>query len=326
MKAFKLFLVPLLMATPVWPASPSAISAQKLGLAAFHAPAVPFQARVILTEWRDGENRAEEARLYFSPPNSYRIEFLAFDGSVKKVVQTEDVNSYVMAGVTEKAPGNGPLQVSSLLTAKQVEDLLVANYTFELKGSETFIGRPVWALRLHPRTPGKPAHELKIDKQTLVVLEQRRYVTDDKMGSLTQFSTFEPNKVLAAELFLQPSQALAPKTDVNLGSAALQTPPESYRVLPAGFSLNGYRTFQVAGTSANHFIYTDGALPLSVFETKLPVRFPERRSPADKNSVSGPTELTSADQVVYDKKGNNYLTIVGEVSPDLLHNIADHFN
>jgi hypothetical protein len=35
--------------------------------------------------------------------------------------------------------------------------------------------------------------------------------------------------------------------------------------------------------------------------------------------------LSSADQVFYTRNGKDYFTVIGEVSPELLHDIADHF-
>jgi outer membrane lipoprotein-sorting protein len=330
---FKSALAALVLYAPIAWADPAPM-AQKLALAAFKSPSTPFQAKLMLTEWRNGESRAEEARLFFSPPNSYRIEFLSFDGAVKRIIVSDEKNSRVFSPSLEGPSfSNSLLQTPALLTPEKTAELLLANYNFVLKGSEMFIGRPVWVLQLVPRVPGKPLHELRIDQETLVVLEQRRYVSKDKIGSLTRFSDFEPNKELSAELFTMDSSddgILEKKNDDAIPPVFSVAPPpqESYRLLPAGFSLQEVRSFEVEGTTANHFTYTDGALPLSVFETKLPVRFPEKKYASDKmDLVANPTNgFSSSDQVVYGKKGQNYFTIVGEVSPDLLQMIAEHFN
>lgn len=320
-----LFTLVLFISPAAW--SVEKPTAQKLATAAFKSPAVPFEAKLILTEWKKGETRAEEARLFFAPPNSYRIEFLAFDGSVRKIVLTDE--KYAQVGSGKSPLVGGPLNLTSLLSDNEAEGLLLKNYTPEIKGQETFIGRPVWVVHLKPRTDGKPVHELKIDQQTQIVLEQRRYINGTDTGSLTRFSTFEPNKTFSSDIFPISDQIMI-KKDGELAApsfATVPSTPEQFRSLPAGFSLNGHRTFEVEGTTANYFTYTDGALPLSIFKTTLPVRFPTQSSMSDKLSVvsgSG-TGLSSADQILYGKHGQDYFTIIGEVSPDLLHTIANHF-
>src|SRR5690242_18007067 len=97
---------------------------------AFQNPKVPFQARLILTEWKEGESKMEEANLLYSPEHAYRIEFLKFDGTVKRVVYTTANDTFT----------------NNFLTANEIESLLGKNYTFQLKGTETFIGRPVWVI------------------------------------------------------------------------------------------------------------------------------------------------------------------------------------
>jgi hypothetical protein len=308
----------------------SAAQIHELALSAFRSPKIPFEARLMLTEWRQGGSRAEEIRMYFSPPESYRIEFLAFDGSVRKVVMTNEKNAYVSVPGTDNAPLGSPLSSSDLLSDKEIEDLLTKNYIAEVTGTGTFIGRPVWYVLLTPRTDGKPTHELKIDRETHVVLEQRRYMKKDDAGSLTRFSTFEPNKKFAQNVFpaVEDPMYMAKKDDSAPGSPTFKSvspPPESYMKLPAGFFLKSYRSFEVEGTMANYYNYTDGALPLSVFKTKLPVKFPEDMSASDKLKIFPESGLASADSVFYQKVGKDYFTVIGEVSPELLHDIADHF-
>src|SRR5262249_2316149 len=148
----------------------------------------------------------------------------------------------------------------------QMTALLQKNYKFSVKGSDTFIGRPVWLLEMTPKSDGKPKHELKIDKETLVVLEHRRFLPHDKIGSLTQFSTFEPNRKFASGTFSfsNKSGLTADKQDFKMPKPdASKTPPENMRALPEGFMLSSFNVFEVEGTQANHFYYSDGALPLS---------------------------------------------------------------
>ncbi len=310
--------------------SPAAI--KDLAIAAFQPPKVPFEARLMLTEWRQGKTNAEEVQLYFTPPEAYRIEFLSFNGQIQKTVLTNEKTAYIRStGDAKTLPVDTPLQISSLLTDEQVEDLLTKNYIFEVKGTDMFIGRSVWLLQLSPRVSGKPIHELKVDRETQVVLEHRRYLTKEDAGSLTRFSTFRPNKKFAEDVFL-PVEAITGFTTSaahDLDSPTFKTmspPPDSYLQLPAGFFLRGYRSFQVQGTTANYFSYTDGATPLSVFKTTLPVKFPQGTSVSDKLTVL-PTEvgLSSADQIYYGRSGQDYYTLIGEISPDLLNNIANHF-
>lgn len=327
--ALGLVMTAALIGRPVAFSAPTpTVEARRIALAAFRTPTVPFQAKLMLTQWRNGESRAEEARLYFSPPNSYRIEFLDFDGAVKKVVLTDEKNARVSVPSLGASPLESEVaQVPNLLGREQIEELLISNYDFELKGAESFIGRQVWVVNMIPRTTGKPFNELRVDQQTMVVLEQRRYVAQDEIGSLTRFSSFEPNKTASADLFSFGTSVGLIETNKDVQSRRRsEMPLGARRQLPAGFSLNGFRTFEVQGTLANHFTYTDGALPLSVFETKLPVHFPSKPSMSEKTDAIVPSNgFSSTDQVLYAKKGKNYFTIIGEASPALLQTISNTF-
>ncbi len=316
---------------PLWAANPTAA---QLASAAFKTPAIPFQSRLILTEWKDGDSHAEEVNLFYSPPGIYRIEFLGFDGSVKKVVINDASKKQVSLKNENQNPAvvEYPPQFSDLINPEEMTTLLEKNYKFTLKGSDTFIGRPVWILEMTPKSAGKPKHELKIDKETLVVLEHRRFLPNDKIGSLTRFSTFEPNKTFAGGTFSLSKQAAdlaTDKRDFEMAKPdALKAPPEKMRTLPEGFTLSSYNVFEVEGTAANHFYYSDGALPISVFETKLPIHFPVKTSASEKIdfTVVPSYGLSSVDQVAYGKRDGNYITVIGEVSPSLLQTIVHRFN
>jgi hypothetical protein len=320
----------VICSAPLWAAD---VSAQKLAAAAFRNPVVPFQSRLILTEWNKNDSHAEEVNLLYTPPGVYRVEFLAFDGSIKKVVINDSGKNQMSMknGADSPAAPSYPPQFADLISPEGQEALLKKNYKFNLMGSDTFIGRPVWVLEILPQTKGKPRHELKIDKETMVVLEHRRFLPDDQIGSLTRFSTFEPNKTFAVNTFSladQKTPAAGTKRDFELAKPATKKPPADMRTLPAGFTLSSYNVFEVEGTTANHFYYSDGALPLSVFETKLPVHFPVKAVAADKmDFMVVPTYgISSVDQVVYGKRGKNYITIIGEASPTLLQTIVRRFN
>jgi hypothetical protein len=309
-------------------------TAEQLAAAAFKNPTIPFQSRLILTEWKEGDSHAEEVNLFYSPPGIYRIEFLAFDGSVKKVVINDATKNQVTLKNGEHVPAvvAYPPQFSEMLGPDEMSALLQKNYNFKLKGSDTFIGRPVWLVDMAPKAPGKPQHELKIDKETFIVLEHRRFLPNDKIGSLTRFSTFEPNKTFAPGTFsfAKQSDGLATdKRDFEMPkSDTAKAPPAKLRTLPEGFALSSYNEFQVEGTVASHFYYSDGALPISVFETKLPIHFPGKTNVSDKTDFAVvPTYgLSSVDQVAYGQRNGHYVTVIGEVSPSLLQTIIHNFN
>lgn len=308
-------------------------AAEQLAAAAFKNPSTAFQSRLILSEWKGDESRAEEVNLSYSPPGMYRIDFLGFDGNVKRTVLTDSAkNVSIQRNANDKSGSvaNYPPQFADMIRPEAMEALLKKNYTFSITGSDTFIGRSVWLLEMKPQTEGKPLHQLKIDKETLVVLEHRRFLPNDKIGSLTRFSTFEPNKTFTAGTFSATGEGLqmAQKRDFETKLTNATPPPANMRDLPAGFTLSSYNVFEVDGTPANHFYYSDGALPLSVFETKLPVKFPQKASTSEKaDFMLVPTYgLSSVEQVAYGKRRGNYITIIGEVSPSLLKTIVHRFD
>jgi negative regulator of sigma E activity len=320
----------LICAANSWAKEPSA---QELAASAFKSPAIPFQSRLILTQWSGSDSRAEELNLDYNPPGIYRIEFLAFDGSVKKVVINDAVKKQVSMQTDKQAPSvvEYPPQIGELISPTEMSDLLQKNYKFSLKGSDTFIGRPVWVVEMTPKTDGKPTHILKIDKDTMVVLEHRRFLPNDQIGSLTRFSTFEPEKKFAEGTFSFSNRPglSTDKRDFEMPKPEnLKPPPDNMKKLPNGFELSSYNVFEVQGTQADHFYYSDGALPLSVFETKLPIHFPVKTRVSDKSDFTSVAtqNLSSVDQIVYGKRNGTYITVIGEASPALLQSIVKHIN
>src|SRR5687768_17787338 len=52
----------------------------------FDAPTLAYEGHMMITQWRGSEIKAEEALVYYKPPNNYRMEFLLPDGSIDRVV------------------------------------------------------------------------------------------------------------------------------------------------------------------------------------------------------------------------------------------------
>lgn len=294
----------------------------ELASVAYQNPSMPFQARILVTQWQSDNTKAEEVEIYFTPPNSYRMEFFSLNGNLVRVVQMNGDREQVTLMENGKAAHvySHP-HPKRLLPHQQQEDLLSYNYTASIIGSDQMIGRPVWVVELKPLSDGKPIQQLKIDQGTRVILELKRSIPNEKFGSITRFIKFEPQKSLSQDLFLASSLGgletpLETSRPIEMGET-----PASLLKLPGGFMLNGLDVFDVEGTSARHFSYTDGALTLSVFQTTLPVEIPKETS-VGNGSQPAVEGLASANQVRHWESAKKYFTLIGEVSQDLLKTIS----
>jgi outer membrane lipoprotein-sorting protein len=293
--------------------------------AAYAGPAFSYQGQVLLTQWSGKEKRAEEVNVFFAPPGRYRLEFLAPDGSVDRIVLGDGQREQVQLVKQGKVFAGYATEVSPrLIPGDEERRLLLANYRIALSGTEDIMGRSTWVLDLEPQVAGKPSQRMWIDRESNAVLEVKRSLSDG--GASSQFTRFE-KKALPDSLFGQDASIQS----LEIGKPA-ENPEEARKMtgdagdrasLNGGFALMGADLFDVRGETVRHLRYTDGLIPVSLFVTRVAVEAPKISDAAARPAASPMYfGLAAPVNVSQWKQGKDHFTLIGELEPSLLQRIS----
>ena len=287
---------------------------------ALAGPKVPYSARVMLTQWYDGKTRAEEANVYFSPPEKSRWEFLSPAGGVRRVVVSDGQNTFILLPLrNEVVLGSAAKSGAKLISPEEELALLTRNYAVSVAGAEAVAGRSAWRIEISPAVEGKPSEELWVDKETHVILQVRRTSPNGQRASVSRFERFDQKKDMPEELFDLEVGSAVPRVEHSLDpdflsleelrqetGKAFDAPSE----LPGGFVFESADHYTEHATSVVHLRYTDGLAVLSLFETSRPVRQTRRE------------EKLPAGRVLNWNARHRHFTLIGDVSDGLLEQIA----
>ena len=292
--------------------------------AAYAGPTFAYQGRVLLTQWSGKQKRAEEVNVFFAPPGRYRLEFLAPDGSVDRIVLGDGQREQVQLVKQGKIFAGYATQVSPRLLANEEERrLLLTNYKVTLGASENVMGRPTWVIDLTPTVPGKPSQKMWIDRESNAVLEVKRVLPNG--GAASQFTRFEkkalPDSLFGQDASIETVEFGKPAENVEEARTMMGEPGEKAS-LEGGFALMGADLFDVRGETVRHLRYTDGLIPVSLFVTRVAVEAPKVSEAARPASTPMYFGLTTPVNVSQWKQGQDHFTLIGEVEPTLLQRIS----
>ena len=325
----------VLFAPPAAWAAP-APSPEELLSSTFEAPLVAYEGRMMVTHWFGKQARAEEVEVYYSPPDRTRREYLTPDGAVSRVVVSDGEKEEVLLVRQNKIlKGDAVKKFDKLMSAEREKELLLKNYRLSVIKEDKVAGRAAWVLELRPLTPGKPFQRLWVDEETRVILENKRFLPKKSFAALSRFSRFEPKKELDETLFTLDlaSSAVVAQEDLEpdflsleeLGQAtgkAVPFPPE----LPGGFAFESADFFMVNKRLVRQARYTDGLAVVSLFATDRPVRLPKTGTFAVAAPTSGKgaksLRFSSSGEVLSWKRGSLHYTLMGDLSRELMANIA----
>ncbi len=319
------FLVSAFFLTGLFPSKGSADSRQALGNArlvntVFNNPAQAYQGQMLISYWTETGSKAEEVKVFYLPPNKYRFEFLTPDGKVDRIVMSDDSRQEIQLVVNDTVVKSHSLKKLKPIDPKLEQKLLLTNYSVNVKESEKILNRATWAMEISPLVQGKPWQLVRVDRATNVILEIKRYTPNGKTGSVTRFTQFKPVTTIATGYFLPDSDLIETPKDT------VESPAEITLILPStlqgGFSLEGSNQFEVNGKTIQHLRYTDGLLPISVFQTPLPVKNPKQSGTIVEWNRPLHMGVSQAGNIYQWEKDKQYYTLVGDVQPDLLQQIA----
>lgn len=311
-------------------ASAAAPAAEELLQAALSSPAIPYQGKVMVTQWYGKQTRAEELRVHFSPPDNIRREFLTPDGAVARVSISDGEHEAVSAG-GKVVVGDAVRSYEKVMPPERERELLLSNYELSVATGDKVAGRPVWLLTLKPRIAGKAWQAMALDQETKIVLRMKRYLPRRASARQASFTSFEPNKPQDEALFriaeataaAVASPSLAPDF-MTLDQLAKETGHASRlpQTLPYGFVFESADAFKAGASRVAHARYTDGLTVLSVFETERPVRLPKSGRVAPSPGFPGALSVSREGKVVNLKVGDRHYTLMGDLARELLADVA----
>lgn len=318
-------LLPLLTAFSAAGAVPAA---EELLQSALASPKIPYQGKVMVTQWYGKQTRAEELRVHFAPPDNVRREFLTPDGAVARVSVSDGEHEALTRG-GRTVVGDAVRSYEKVMPPEKERELLLSNYELSVSTADKVAGRPVWLLLLKPKIEGKAWQAMALDQETRVVLRVKRYRPRRFSARQASFTSFEPNKPQDEALFrIEAATAaavpsLAPDF-MTLEQLAKETGRTSRlpQALPAGFVFESADAFKAGSSRVAHARYTDGLTVLSVFETERPVRLPKSGLAASSASAPGALSVSREGRVLNLKVGDRHYTLMGDLSHELLSDVA----
>jgi outer membrane lipoprotein-sorting protein len=283
---------------------------------------VGYEGTMSVTHWYGAKTRTEDVRVRFNPPDHYRWEFLKPDGSIKRIAISDGENEVVHFVDNDKTLTGGAVKHTPRhMPADKEWALLRQNYSIEDGGPETIAGRPVLLIRVKPMAEGKLTQELGVDKETGVVLENKRfrlhgnYVVRSRFQRFVVVSSF-PDGTFELAVTKKPLEdhQFAPdflsRESWSKTTGRATTLPDQ---LPSGFVLESADTFLVDGKNVDHFRYTDGLCTVSIFQTK------------SRMKTKALERLSEQGNLMPFTKGDNHYMLVGDASVELLKEMTRAF-
>jgi len=205
-----------------------------------------------------------------------------------------------------------------VMAPEREREILLRNYRAVLEGEDQVAGRPAWVLSLKPLVSGKPSQTLLVDRETSVILENKRFRARGSFAVHSRFTAFEPRPDLDGALFRAEPDREAVEHGLDPAffrpdelRAELEEHVPSPETLPGGFVLESTDLYEIRGSLVRHLRYTDGLSVLSVFATDRPVRAPRRSSPTETRP--GAFRLSSSGKVFRWRSGDRHFTLIGDV-------------
>ncbi|MDD5301801.1 MAG: sigma-E factor regulatory protein RseB domain-containing protein [Elusimicrobia bacterium] len=305
-------------------------AAEELLQSALASPTVPYQGKVMVTQWYGKQTSAEEMRVHFSPPDDIRREFLTPDGTVTRITVSDGEHETVSRG-GKVVVGDAVRSYEKVMTPEREREILLSNYDLLVSTADKVAGRPVWLLTLKPKIAGKSWQSMALDQETKVVLRVKRYLRRRYFASQASFTSFEPNKPQDEALFhlgaTTAAAVAAPSLTpdfMTLEQLAKETGRTSRLpgTLPGGFVFESADVFKAGKSRVAYARYTDGLTVLSVFETERPVRLPKSGVIETRAGFPGVLSASRAGKVLNLQAGGRHYTLMGDLSRELLADVA----
>lgn len=287
---------------------------------------VAYSAEQLVATWEGQQPHVALAHVQHDPAVGTRLVYRPLSGGHDRQVvwhtadRTLEYDPHTRRG---RAYPAYRLQVSP---AQQLA-WLARNYSVTSAPSH-LLGRQTARLRIVPRQPGRPTATVHVDVHTGLILRSERTSADGAARQFSSFVTFTPRPVgwmrsrkVPADLQLRSEPTPRTATLQHLTSVFGQRPPAVQ--LPDGFSPVTALLLEDRGTMVRR-AYSDGLTTLVVSWRPQAAASP----PAGSRVVyrpGGPVWVRSSGlrQLVYWQYAGWAITLVAELSPDVLLAVAD---
>jgi len=255
------------------------------------------------------DNRMHAMRLIHSADGTgERERLVSLNGPAREVVRDHDLVTCILSD-------NRSVLVENTRPAKQFPPTfpihihsLNAYYTFRVHGGERMAGQPAQKISIRPRDKYRYGYHLWVDRKTGLLLRTDLLNASDKPVEQFMFTEIHYLKKVPDKL-LEPGISGREFTWYEPQEPREDTRPDvrhwHVEQVPAGFSLDIYRTHKMASGKAPivHMVYSDGMASVSVFVEKLSKQ---------TDTLLGSSRVGAVNAYGRKLKGY-YATVVGEV-------------
>lgn len=215
-------------------------------------------------------------------------------------------------------------------------NLIVKNYSINLKGNEKIADRLCNIIKLKPLTNVLPILKLWIDVKDNQIIKTEYYDDEGALQSVSYFTKINFNPKFKDDSFELETETKMPvkgfysfKKEKNSNNFTLNN-FKSYlksniflpNLLPRGFILFSAKISNFKDKKSVHFIFTNGLENISLFETKEAVNIKKFKQTREFNDYINHT-LVGQQNVVYLKKKSISFFFISSLEKDLLIKIAN---
>ena len=309
---------------------PDAFSILKL---ASQDSAKPYFGKVISKMKQGSTTIQTKVFIKVKSPQKYKKDFFTNNGKLERTVFADKENEWIYFPMKNMIwKGDVKKSQEKLISEDKEWELINNNYNLELKQGEKIAKRNTWVLNIIPKDKGKPYRTLWIDQDENVILKNKEFYPD---GLLAEESFFEeitfpelPESIPIA--FQIPTKAKIKEHGYNPDFMSLEKLKESGihypyfpEHIPVGFVFESADFFTLKGKEISHLRFTDGLNVISLFESADPVSTKSKDFNWQFNELeSTHIGFSKSGKVLHWKLKNRYLTLVGNLSLELLQKIS----
>ncbi|GBD28131.1 hypothetical protein HRbin31_00143 [bacterium HR31] len=284
-----------------------------------------YAAEQLLVVWEGERAHSAFVHVQHDPAVGTRLSYRPVGSGSRRVVwhvrdRTVEYDPRTRAGRSYR---NDPVRASPQAQLSWLE----RNYALTWSPTRV-LGRDAVHVRVTPRRPGRPRADLRVDRRTGVILRSERVSPDGRNRELAVFLNFVPQQAgwmrsvrMPDDLHLTQEPAAQAVTESEAAARLGQPLPVVW--LPPDFS--PLTEFLVDGrTGVARRLYSDGLTTLVLSFRRAGGPIPPAGSRVVFRS-GGPVWVQSAGlrHALHWANGGWAFTLVGELSPDVLLEVAD---
>ncbi|HAM36316.1 MAG TPA: hypothetical protein DEB40_05630 [Elusimicrobia bacterium] len=266
----------------VWPARAGQPEALDVLRQSLDAPDAPYSAELEVErrEGPHGDARRLRMKTRFSPPGSYRREFLDASGKAVRLLVQDGKTEWIYDPAKRKAWQGEPCDpLYKRFGPDEEVDRLDENYDVAISTGGRVAGRPVWLLELRSRRGSALARRLWVDRENFLVLRSEAYRSDGSLAEALRVTKLGLGKAQDSGLFRfsPPAGTVVVRREepdyLALDEAKSSgVEPRLPSWLPSGFVFESLDVMRRGRGHVIHYRFSDGVQVVSLFQCPPRVR------------------------------------------------------